>query len=204
MASVRILIAAAILALAASSAQALQLPKISVPKGAEARAAAFGRHASPKVRAFVAREGAALAKSKSPSQAAARAAIQSAGFGKLSEGDINALAFVVLAQAADDQMRDLQTVMAGIKSTHGRGPIPAENIGSAYTLPSLNGDSWSNDISSIEGDLKSRLDAMNEMSEMTSMRLQMAMDRESKLMEALSNLLKDIDNTSDAILQNMK
>jgi hypothetical protein len=52
--------------------------------------------------------------------------------------------------------------------------------------------------------LQGRLDSMNEMSEMTSMRLQMAMDRRSKFVETLSNMLKKIDKTQEAIIQNMK
>jgi hypothetical protein len=51
--------------------------------------------------------------------------------------------------------------------------------------------------------LQGRLDSMNEMSEMTSMRLQMAMDRRSKFVETLSNMLKKIDKTQEAIIQNM-
>jgi hypothetical protein len=48
------------------------------------------------------------------------------------------------------------------------------------------------------------LDSMNEMSEMTSMRLQMAMDRRSKFVEALSNIMKKIDSTQETIIQNLK
>ncbi len=59
-------------------------------------------------------------------------------------------------------------------------------------------------LRAIQNNLKSQLDNMNEMSEMTSMRLQMAMDRRSKFIETLSNLLKKIDDTSNAIVQNMK
>jgi hypothetical protein len=45
---------------------------------------------------------------------------------------------------------------------------------------------------------------MNEMSEMTSLRLQMMMDRRSKFVETLSNIMKKISTTSDSIVQNMK
>jgi Skp family chaperone for outer membrane proteins len=59
-------------------------------------------------------------------------------------------------------------------------------------------------LRAIQNSLKSQLDNMNEISEMSSMRLQMAMDRRSKFMETLSNLLKKIDDTESAIVQNMK
>jgi hypothetical protein len=49
-----------------------------------------------------------------------------------------------------------------------------------------------------------KLDALNELSEMESMRLQMMLDRRSKFIEALSNIMKRIADTNDAIAQNLK
>lgn len=51
---------------------------------------------------------------------------------------------------------------------------------------------------------KSDLDSMSEMGEMESLRLQMAMDRMSKQMSTLSNLLKKISDTQNSIIQNIK
>lgn len=45
---------------------------------------------------------------------------------------------------------------------------------------------------------------MSEMGEMESLRLQMAMDRMSKMMSTLSNLLKKISDTQNSIVQNLK
>jgi chromosome segregation ATPase len=59
-------------------------------------------------------------------------------------------------------------------------------------------------LKSIQNDLKGQLDSMNEMSEETSMRLQMAMDRRSKFVEALSNIMKKINDTQNTIVQNLK
>ncbi len=52
--------------------------------------------------------------------------------------------------------------------------------------------------------MKSDLDSMSEMGETESLRLQMAMDRMSKLMSTLSNLLKKAGDTDQSIIQNMK
>jgi len=52
--------------------------------------------------------------------------------------------------------------------------------------------------------LKSDLDSMSEMGEMESLRLQMAMDRMSKMMSTLSNILKKISKTAEEITQNLK
>jgi len=60
------------------------------------------------------------------------------------------------------------------------------------------------ELRAIQDDLQGRLDSMNEMSEMTSMRLQRAMDRRSKFVEALSNMMKKIDSTQETIVQNLK
>ena len=50
----------------------------------------------------------------------------------------------------------------------------------------------------------SHLDSMSEMGEMESLRLQTKMDTKSKLASTLSNILKKLDDTGDAIVQNMK
>jgi len=51
---------------------------------------------------------------------------------------------------------------------------------------------------------KEKLSGVSEMSEMTSLRLQMLMDRRSKIMSTLSNILKKISTTQDMIVQNLK
>lgn len=60
------------------------------------------------------------------------------------------------------------------------------------------------DLQKAIDDLQSDLDSMNELSEMTSLRLQMMMDRRSKFITTLSNIMKKIDTTSETIVQNMK
>ncbi len=60
------------------------------------------------------------------------------------------------------------------------------------------------DLAGIEAKLKGSLDSLSEMGEMESLRLQMAMDRMSKFMAALSNLEKKASDTSDAIIANLK
>jgi hypothetical protein len=59
-------------------------------------------------------------------------------------------------------------------------------------------------LQTLEAQLKGDLDSLNEMSETESMRLQMAMDRRSKFVEALSNIMKKTSATDSAIIKNMK
>jgi len=52
--------------------------------------------------------------------------------------------------------------------------------------------------------IKNDLDSLSEMGEMESLRLQMAMDRMSKMMTMLSNLLKKASDSASTITQNLK
>jgi putative addiction module CopG family antidote len=59
-------------------------------------------------------------------------------------------------------------------------------------------------LKAIQQTIQDDLDSMNEMSEMTSIRLQMAMDRRSKLIATLSNIMKSFSDAGEAVVQNMK
>jgi hypothetical protein len=60
------------------------------------------------------------------------------------------------------------------------------------------------DFARIRAELPGALDSLNESSETQSMELQMTMDRRSKLIDTLSNVLKKISDTSDSVVQNLK
>ncbi len=60
------------------------------------------------------------------------------------------------------------------------------------------------EIDKTEQDIKDKLDSVNEMGETESLRLQMAMDRISKMMSSLSNIMKKISDSESSIIQNMK
>ncbi len=65
-------------------------------------------------------------------------------------------------------------------------------------------DSKKASLDAMTDEMKSDMDSMSEMGEMESLRLQMAMDRLSKMMATLSNVLKKINDTTQAIPQNLK
>jgi hypothetical protein len=52
--------------------------------------------------------------------------------------------------------------------------------------------------------LQAKPGAMSEMSETQSLELQMTMDRMSKLLETMSNIMKKMSDTGSSIIQNMK
>lgn len=60
------------------------------------------------------------------------------------------------------------------------------------------------DLARLESDLNLSLDSINELSEMTSLRLQMQMDRREKALETLSNLMKKMSETAETIIGNLK
>jgi hypothetical protein len=49
-----------------------------------------------------------------------------------------------------------------------------------------------------------KLEGMGELSEMTSLRLQMTMDRRSKFISTLSQMMKKVSSTQDMLVQNIK
>ena len=53
-------------------------------------------------------------------------------------------------------------------------------------------------------ELKENQDGLNEISEDTSLRLQMTMDRRSKFISTLSQIMKKISTTQDILVQNIK
>lgn len=60
------------------------------------------------------------------------------------------------------------------------------------------------ELKAVQTQLKDKLDSMNEVSEMTSLRLQMIMDRRAKMISTLTNVMKKISQTQDNVVQNLK
>lgn len=71
-------------------------------------------------------------------------------------------------------------------------------------LPPRNSDVSVSSLKSHLDDIKSQLDGLNELSEMTSLRLQMTMDRRSKFISTLSQMMKKTSTTQDVLVQNIK
>jgi hypothetical protein len=71
-------------------------------------------------------------------------------------------------------------------------------------LPPRNSDVSVSSLKSLLDEIKGRLDGLNELSEMTSLRLQMTMDRRSKFISTLSQMMKKTSTTQDILVQNIK
>lgn len=144
------------------------------------------------------------------------------------EADIQALVFLVLMQATKSANEDIRAIMEKVKSDNEKKKKLREaqetlsknqaislgqydSINLALIKPvikqqvAVNQSNISRqDIKSLAEKVSRDLDSMNEMSEMNSLRLQMAMDRLSKMQSSLSNILKKIDSTQNQIVQNLK
>jgi len=128
------------------------------------------------------------------------------------DADIEALAFIVMMEASKSAQEDLRAIMEQVKAIsaqkkkvsaalkqrpdRGLDPLSVASLISAVTAKA--------ETSRIVDELKADLGSMSEMGEMESLRLQMAMDRMSKMMSTLSNILKKISCTASQITQNMK
>jgi hypothetical protein len=83
-----------------------------------------------------------------------------------------------------------------------RWAVPTEAVGEV--APLFDDVSGFGPYGSQVAQAKNKLDSLSEMGEMESLRLQMAMDRTSKFMSTLSNMLLKMSDTSTSITQNMR
>jgi hypothetical protein len=105
-----------------------------------------------------------------------------------SEGDINALTLFVLSEASSSASEDVRAINDRLARINERKTVLRQTMDSTQSKDMV----------------KNKLDSLSEMGQMESLRLQMAMDRLSKFMQTLSNLLKKQSDTASAIVQNLK
>jgi hypothetical protein len=135
--------------------------------------------------------------------------------GTLPGVDIEALSFLVLMEAGRSANDDLRAIMQDVQainrtramvlaSTQPNVAPPSKRETDIDTAIAILLTAYGVDFDrDVEG-LMSTVDPAGEMSEETELRLQMAMDRLTKMMSTLSNILKKLADTSDAIIQNLK
>jgi hypothetical protein len=186
-----------------AEARTVRLRYVAMPPNAAPTANRLKQHFGPLSRAFVQRETARFAHAPSVSVATIQTDARVAGLGDLSSMDIDALVTVVmfeLSLEADQDMRDQLSQMQ--RQAAQRQALRKQQEAMAKQRAGANASL--SQLDTVIIDKGDRLDSLSEMSEMESMRLQMAMDRLSKLMDTLSNLLKKIDDSGDAITKSMK
>jgi len=142
----------------------------------------------------------------------------SAILGSMNANDIEALAFMVLMQAAKSAQEDLKAVMASVKA------INAEKAKQREKMNNLNKEKSATAVKTDQQDVQVKKDSplkftmspemakkmdiqkdeLGELTQEQQLRLQMIMDRMSQLEQAISNILKKIADTQNQIIQNMK
>jgi vacuolar-type H+-ATPase subunit I/STV1 len=145
--------------------------------------------------------------------------------------DVSEAAFIIMMSATKDMDDDVRLIMAEIKAMtaakadlrerikdlnewivdemtrhESSRNIRNETIDSEpqHGVQCRPGGQVAEILKSIADGLQDNLDSMNELSEMTSLRLQNLMDRRSRYIETLSNIMKKVASTQDALAQNLK
>lgn len=142
--------------------------------------------------------------------------------GDPADGDIMALAFIVMMEASKSAREDLKAIMAGVKAINDakRGlrdllGVIAKERGAPSGCPPLCAPdldavlpvlltAYGLDLDREMDGLKSGLEAVGEMDDLLSLELQMAMDRRSRMMSTLANIMKKLADTNDQLVQNLK
>ena len=198
----------------------------------------------PSAAAWVLQQAKVEGQRSTPDLGSLQAAIRQRFGGSLAGSDIDALAFAVMSDAANDANSDLQATMndmqAQTKAKQSlRSLLDAANTEAAAaksrpanascvsafcsSLPArlaelaaatasapkpvrlqAPADLTNRQLDAVQAQLKDALDSMSEMSETTSLRLQMLMDRRAKIVETLSNIAKKMSDTNASVVSNLK
>jgi hypothetical protein len=118
--------------------------------------------------------------------------------------DIMELILLVMMEAAEENAADLKAIMDEIRKRNERlcrwRKLAADLRGHTGSVAADNAALLRQASDAAAGQLQSLTDVSEEL----QMRLQMIMDRRSKLLEALSNIMKKQADTAAAIVANLK
>ena len=153
----------------------------------------------------------------SPGDALTLAAASHANLGSMADTDVTAMAFLVMMDAAKSAREDLKAIMDGVKSINeqkqelrGHAQLLRSAAAEVGRSSELAPGQVSSTRLSLEGvdaapdAIANDLDSLSGMGETQSLRMQMVMDRLTKLMETLSEVMKKASETSAGITQNLK
>jgi hypothetical protein len=131
------------------------------------------------------------------SQALASQGVRAA-FPNLSAMDVDALVYIVMAEAANDADSDLQTTMNQMQAMTAAKQRIRSQLSATDTATA------SSDAVKQQASLNSKLDSMNDMSTTMQMQLQMAMQQRNQVEQTLSNMMKSLEDSQNSIIQNLK
>jgi hypothetical protein len=109
---------------------------------------------------------------------------------------IEVLVTLVLQLAAEDAQRDLRELTEDVEKLNAQKARLRDLV-----------ERLAQDSDELAGLLRSEYEDLfdtGDLGELQSLRLQIALDRRSKLLQTLSNILKKLSDTDSAIIQNLK
>jgi hypothetical protein len=200
-----------------------------LPAGAEALEAKLMTRVGPQTRGWIKQEAARQHVAGMASEVTATNAITTnRSFRGLPDSDINAIAFLVMMEAAKSARDDLKAIMANVKNINEakaslqQNAQPAKRTTEDENASRAKAASASRQIANANRatvgpepmpkaqfakqlqSARSNLDSLGEMGEMESLRLQSSMDKLSKVNSTISNLMKKLSDTAQSITQNLK
>lgn len=123
------------------------------------------------------------------------------------DGDITALAMIVMMDAVKSAPEDLKAIMEATKALNdSKAAQRAAMCAWKQAMQDTKGDAQEDKDAARDDKepLQDHMDSLSDRSEQDQLRLQLAMDRYSKIMSTLSSLMQKKSDTSSAILGNMK
>ena len=191
-------------ALAACGLASQAAAKPDYPPGALDRRQQIMPHIGPVTRAWIAGEARRLADGTASD---VTGDIHGADLGIPAGADVEELAFVVLMQATEDQDQDLQEIMTQVQAQTKAKQALRQQLQTVNTdnanLATNSGQPSSEAARGrrIEGAGPGKT---SDMSEQLELKLQMAQQRYSQLMQMLSNVMRSLSDTRSAIIANLK
>lgn len=223
----KLLFATLALCLHVTTAEAQTEPPL--PAGAAALEARLLTRVGPQTRGWIKQEAARQNAAGNASELAVKNAITgNPMFSGLPDGDVNALAFLVMMEASKSAREDLKSIMSDVKQINdAKASLRKKALDSKATSESQSQTTvkatsalrqptratlapvqptpipkaeFAKKLQAARNDM----DSLSEMGEMESVRLQMRMDRMAKSAAVISELMKKQSETSQTIIQNLK
>ena len=189
--------------------QPLRSAEPQMPEQAKVIHARLAPALKPAVREWVSAEAKKISRIPNASELTVKADIRTRFAGQpLGGGDVEALAFLVMMEATKEANEDLKAVMAETKSANekkaAQRQAAAHAANSKLVVANIKVRPGVTAVKSADTTSAAKTDSLGEMSEEQQLRLQMAMDRRTKAMETLSNLLNKMSDTQSNIVSNLK
>lgn len=214
----KVLLISFVIAAGAWAPGAVAQSEPAFPPGALAMETRLRAKVGPQTRSWIRQLATRQVQGNTVSEAGARAAISADRFfAGLDESDVDSVVYLVMMQSAriaNDDLREVQQgigrIEASMSALRAAGEPDAETatrprltrlqLASVRSPQALPTEEFGRRLAASRDDLG----ALSEMAELESLRLQMAMDRMARTMQAISGLLGKLGDSQRTIIPNLK